>query len=161
MLAQLPGCFPWCSCGSCGLLSFRVFLSLDGILVAEMKELCVFLYISVCLCVCLCMCVLRANAMQADIKKKAQKIFRTGLTSHYAPATDGNEGVSLFSLHLHHAFLAFSSPTLSPSWLLPFLLGVPYVCSGLGVILAWSNIQIQNGGQMLWPPKAMGDHHYH
>ena len=53
--------------------------------------------------------------MQADIKKKAQKIFRTGLTSHYAPATDGNEGVSLFSLHLHHAFLAFSSPTLSPS----------------------------------------------
>ena len=115
----------------------------------------------VCLCVCLCMCVLRANAMQADIKKKAQKIFRTGLTSHYAPATDGNEGVSLLSLHLHHAFLAFSSPTLSPSWLLPFLLGVPYVCSGLGVILAWSNIQIQNGGQMLWPPKAKGDHHYH
>ena len=37
-------------------LSFRVFLSLDGILAAETKELCVFLYISVCLCVCLCMC---------------------------------------------------------------------------------------------------------
>ena len=37
-------------------LSFRVFLSLDGILVSEMKELCVFLYISVCLCVCLSMC---------------------------------------------------------------------------------------------------------
>lgn len=36
--------------------SFQVFLSLVGILAAEMKELCVFLYVSVCLCVCLCMC---------------------------------------------------------------------------------------------------------
>lgn len=60
------------------------------------------------------MCVLRANAMQVDIKKKSQKVFRTGLTDHHAPATDGNEAISFLSLHLHHVFLAFSSSTLSP-----------------------------------------------
>lgn len=83
-----------------------------------------------CLCVCLYMCMLRVNATQVDIKEKSQKVLRSGLTNHHAPATDGNEAISFLSLHLHHVFFAFSSPTC----LLEFS---PSFSSGCTLCLLW------------------------
>lgn len=83
-----------------------------------------------CLSVCLYMCMLRVNATQVDIKKKSQKVLRSGLANHHAPATDGNEAISFLSLHLHHVFFAFSSPTC----LLEFS---PSFSSGCTLCLLW------------------------
>lgn len=74
----------------------------------------------VCLCVCLHMCVLRANAMQVDIKKKVteslqNRVNKSSYSCHWW------QWSNFFPFHLHHVFLAFSSSTLSP-WILSFLL---------------------------------------
>lgn len=83
----------------------------------------------VCLCVCLHMCVLRANAMQVDIKKKSQKVFRTGLTNHHTPATDGNEAISFLSI-----CIMFFLPSLLPLCLLE---SSPSFSSGCALCLLW------------------------
>ena len=80
----------------------------------------------VCLCVCLYMCVLRANAMQVDIKKN--RVNRSSCSCHWRQWSNFfpfSPSASCFS-----CLLFFHSVSLNP--LLPSLLGVPYVCSGLG-----------------------------